>query len=128
MSSPKILVVDDDATHLVCAKELLEAEGYEVRVHSTAFGATEKVLRYEPDLILVDVNMPALSGEGLVTVLQGRERTRGVRVLLYSSNDEQALREAAERLGIAGYVPKGDPGQLRRKVAAVLRTGGVAVR
>jgi CheY-like chemotaxis protein len=128
VSTPKILVVDDDATHLVCAKELLEAEGYEVRVHGTAFGATEKVLRYEPDLVLVDVNMPALSGEGLVTVLQGRERTRGVRVLLYSSNDEQALREAAERLGIAGYVPKGDPAQLRRKVAAVLRTGTVTVR
>jgi CheY-like chemotaxis protein len=120
MSPPKILVVDDDDTHLVCTKELLEAEGYEVHVHATAFGATEKVMRHAPDLVLVDMNMPALSGEGLVTVLRGRERTRGVRVLLYSSNDEQALRDAARRLEIEGYVPKGDPEQLRRKVAAVL--------
>jgi len=121
MSARKILVVDDDHTHLICTKELLEDEGYEVHVHATAFGATEKVLVHQPDLVLVDVNMPALSGEGLVTVLRSREQTRGVRVFLYSSNDEHALRTAAARLGIDGYVCKGDPDELRRKVAGALR-------
>jgi CheY-like chemotaxis protein len=121
MSGPKILVVDDDPTHLFCTKELLEAEGYDVLVHQGAFGATEKVLRESPDLLLVDVNMPALSGEGLVSVLRTRERTRGVPVLLHSSNDEQALRDGARRLGVEGYVPKGDIEQLRRKVAATVK-------
>lgn len=120
-TAPRILIIDDDATHLLLTRELLEAEGYDVQVHQTAFGATEKVIQHAPDLVLVDVNMPALSGEGLVGVLRRRERTRDVRVFLHSSNDEHALREAAERLGIAGYVPKGDPELLRRRVAEALR-------
>lgn len=120
MTRAKILVIDDDSTHLLCAKELLEAEGYDVRVHRTAFGATEQVMQQAPDLVLIDVNMPALSGEGLLAVLRGREQTRRVPVLLYSSNDEHALAAAAARLGTRGWVAKGDPEQLRRRVADAL--------
>jgi CheY-like chemotaxis protein len=120
MTAPRILIVDDDPTHLACARELLEAEGYEVEVHLTAFGATEKLIRGRPDLVLVDVNMPALSGEALVSILRRRVHAGGVKVLLYSSNDEDTLREAARRLDIDGWVSKGDPAELRRKVARAL--------
>jgi CheY-like chemotaxis protein len=120
MTSFRILVVDDDDTHLACARELLEAEGYRVDVHLTAFGATEKMIRTRPDLVLIDMNMPALSGEGLVSILRKRVHAPGVRVFLYSANDEDSLRRAAARLGIDGYVCKGDPDELRRKVRAAL--------
>jgi CheY-like chemotaxis protein len=120
MAAARILIVDDDPTHLACARELLEAEGYEVEVHQTAFGATEKLIRSRPDLVLIDVNMPALSGEALATILRRRVHAAGVRVLLYSSNDEDALRRSAARLEIDGYVCKGDPAELRRKVSRAL--------
>lgn len=117
----KILIVDDDELHLTCAREILEAEGYEVEVHRTAFGATEQVIRGRPDLVLVDVNMPALSGEALMAILRRRIHAPGVRLFLYSSNDEEALRRSAALLGIDGYVCKGDPDELRRKVWRALR-------
>ena len=120
MDAARILIVDDDPTHLACARELLEAEGYEVEVHLTAFGATEKLIRSRPDLVLIDMNMPALSGEGLVSILRRRVHAAGVRVFLYSSNDEDALREAARRLDIDGWISKGDPAELRRKVGRAL--------
>jgi len=66
------------------------------------------------------VNMPALSGEGLIGVLRSRPQTKDARVLLYSSNDEDSLRRAAVRLGIEGYIAKGDPDELRRTVGRVL--------
>ena len=122
MSAPRILIVDDDETHLTCARELLEAEGYQVDVHKTAFGATERLIRCRPDLVLVDMNMPALSGEALIGILRKRVHAAGVRVLLYSSNDEDALRRTANRLGIDGYVCKGDPEELRHKVGRALAT------
>ena len=131
MTTPRILIIDDDETHLTCARELLEAEGYEVDVHQTAFGATERLIRFRPDLLLVDMNMPALSGEGLIGIMRKRAHAAGVRVLLYSSNDEDALRKAARRLEIDGYVCKGDPDELRRKVGralAPLRGPGPRVR
>jgi len=118
----KILVVDDEPTHLFCAKEILEAEGYEVVLHPRAFGATEKVMTENPDLVLLDVNMPALSGETLVMLLRGRKQTSGARVLLYSSNEEDALRRSALRLGLGadGFVAKGDPQMLREAVGRAL--------
>jgi CheY-like chemotaxis protein len=120
VSAPRILIVDDDETHLACAREILEAQGYEVEVHQTAFGATDRLIRWRPDLVLVDMNMPALSGEGLIRILRSRVHAAGVQVFLYSSNDEDVLRKAAARLEIEGYVCKGDPEELRRKVGRAL--------
>jgi CheY-like chemotaxis protein len=120
MSPKRILVVDDDRIHLVTAQELLEDDGYEVLTHVTGFGATEKVMVTRPDLVLLDVNMPALSGEGLLPLLKGREQTRDTKVVLYSSNDESTLRRAASRLGAAGWVCKGDVAGLRRTVARLV--------
>jgi CheY-like chemotaxis protein len=82
----KILVVDDDPTHLLCARDILEAHGYEVILHPRAFGATEKVMSEAPDLVLLDTNVPALSGEALAVLLRAREQTRATRVLLHSSS------------------------------------------
>jgi CheY-like chemotaxis protein len=66
--------------------------------------------------------MPALSGETLVMLLRGREQTSGARVLLYSSNEEDALRRSALRLGLGadGFVAKGDPQMLREAVGRAL--------
>jgi CheY-like chemotaxis protein len=122
MKRKKILVIDDDPVHLVLTKDLLEEEGHEVLVHGTPFGATQKILVTGPDLVLLDVNMPALSGEGLASLLRRHPRTHGTRILLHSSNDEEALRAAVERLGLTGYVCKGDPVSLRRSVARVLES------
>lgn len=120
MSPKKILVVDDDPIHLACARDLLEAAGYQAVLHRGAFGATEAVMDHRPDLVLLDVNMPALPGTMLVPVLRGRESTRDVPILLYSSNDEAALRRDAQRLALDGWIAKGDPAELRRKVAEAL--------
>lgn len=120
MTKKRILVVDDDETHLTLARELLRFEGYDVAIHRTAFGATDRILRERPDLLLLDVNMPGLSGEGLVSVLRTRDDTRNTTILLYSSNDEDTLRRAAARLGVAGFVCKGDVRDLYRKVDAAL--------
>jgi CheY-like chemotaxis protein len=116
----KVLVVDDDPMQLNLTRELLEAEGYDVHIHTMGFGATEKVFQERPDVVLLDVNMPALSGEGLVSVLRGRGLLAATKVLLYSSNDEDWLRRAVERLGVSGYVCKGDAGDLRRKLSRAL--------
>ena len=120
MTRKRVLVVDDDRLHLETTRELLEDEGYEVAVQAGPFGATERIMSTRPDVVLLDVNMPALSGEALLPILKGREQTRGTPVILYSSNDEELLRAAARRLGAAGWVCKGDLHALRRTLARVL--------
>lgn len=116
----KILIIDDDPAHLDSARGILEGEGYEVFTQSQPFGSTNAVIRLQPDLVLLDVNMPALSGDRLAEVLRANSLTRNVLVVLHSSNDEDHLRTTARRLGLDGYICKGSPAALRAKVAALL--------
>lgn len=120
MNRQRILIVDDDLTHLLSTKGILEAEGYEVFTHEQGFGSTNLIAQLQPDLVLLDVNMPGLSGERLAEVYRANSRTRAARVMLYSSNDEDALRDASRRLQLDGYICKGNPATLRLRVAAIL--------
>jgi CheY-like chemotaxis protein len=90
------------------------------------FGSTNAVIRLQPDLVLLDVNMPALSGDRLAEVLRANAYTRNVMVVLHSSNDEDHLRTTARRLGLDGYICKGSPATLRTKVAGLIAGAGDA--
>lgn len=116
----RILIIDDDEKHLFTTRELLENEGYEVFIHSLGFGATNIIKNLRPDLILLDVNMPGLSGERLTSLLKANRYTRDIPVVFYSSNDETSLRQAVAESGIEGYICKGDIFNLRNQVAFYL--------
>lgn len=116
----KVLIIDDDPTHLTIAEEILKADGHEVLVNRHGFGSTLKVLKERPDVVLLDVNMPGLSGEAVASLLQRCQTERKMSILLYSSNDEESLRKTARGLGIDGYVMKGDPVALRVAVRRAL--------
>jgi CheY-like chemotaxis protein len=116
----KILVVDDDPTHLFLAQELLENDGHTVLTNVGGFGVTNKVIKERPDVVLLDVNMPGLSGETVAGLLERVSSERPMAVLIHSSNDEEVLRATSARLGTDGFVAKGDPAALRAAVRAAL--------
>jgi len=115
-----IMIIDDDIKHLLTAKDILEDMGYEVRIHHFAFGATNAVREAKPDLVLLDMNMPALSGERLSKLLLSNGKTKEIPIVFYSSNDEDSLRKAVVEYGVKGYIAKGDVFELRKKVASYL--------
>ncbi len=80
----KILVVEDhpDTQSLLC--DLLELEGYEVRCSAEAHGVLGLARRMRPDLILLDVKLPGLSGFDLLTLLDRDRQVRDVPVLFCS--------------------------------------------
>ncbi len=112
----KVMIIDDNEEVLQVTRELLENEGYDVVTHRNALGATSAIRANRPDLVLLDINMPALSGEGLAPIIRANAHTCGVPVLFYSSNDENSLLESATRFGVAGYICKGNIPELRNKV------------
>jgi PleD family two-component response regulator len=121
--SKKILIIDDDNSHLQAAKGILESEGYMVSTHNQAFGSTQIARQLKPDLILLDMNMPGLSGDKLAQVIGRNLNSVNVPILFYSSNDEDSLRKAVVQYrfyGVKDYICKGDPYDLRRKVANCL--------
>jgi two-component system OmpR family response regulator len=111
-----ILVVDDDELHLELARVLLEDDRVEVLTHHNGYGVPERVKALQPDLVLVDINMPGLSGDRLARLLRDSDDTNHVPIVFYSSNDEDSLREIVSTCDVRGYICKGNPAELRSKV------------
>lgn len=118
----RILLIDDDERLLLTTSTLLEYEGYEVLTHKSAFGATTAIIASKPDLVLLDVNMPGLSGEGLADVIRANKNAAHVKLVFFSSNDEQDLRRAVSEHHADGYICKGDLFSLRERIAALLNS------
>jgi CheY-like chemotaxis protein len=106
MNKGTVLVVDDDPITLEVARERLEGAGYQVHVRDQALGTTEFIAKNRPDIVLMDVMMPGLSGDKLAELLQRQDRTRQVPVILHSSKESADLDEMVERAGILGAITK----------------------
>jgi CheY-like chemotaxis protein len=116
-----IVIIDDDLVILDTARRLLERDGLRVAVYSEGFNATNFAARQHPDLILMDVNMPFLSGDNLAEIFKRHDELSGVPLVLFSSNEEGALRRMARELGVLGYVSKSDMGNgFSRRILAFL--------
>jgi DNA-binding response OmpR family regulator len=102
----KVLIVDDEPTSLQLYGALLRDEGHEVLERDKSLGTTPMILSERPDLVLVDVSMPGLSGDELVRMVKGNPRAAGVSVVLFSSRDAGELEALARRCGAAGYLVK----------------------
>lgn len=108
----RVLVVDDDAVFLSLIERALRSQGMEVTITSTSLGVTNLVRRLDPNVVLLDVNLPALSGDAVLTVAR-RSAPAHTRFVLYSSSDEEVLRALAQRVGADGYITKStDPFKL----------------
>jgi len=60
----RILVVDDDESHLTLASELLQDGAFEVHTRQSGFGILEAMSKFQPHLVLLDMMMPGLPGTG----------------------------------------------------------------
>ncbi|HUL00287.1 MAG TPA: response regulator [Nitrospirota bacterium] len=119
-SKKKIMVIDDDEIHLEIAKELIEDDVFEVITHHNGFGVLDRVRSLQPDLVLIDINMPGLPGDRLALLLHANDDTRHVPIVFYSSNDENSLREIVSSCDVQGYICKGDLVNLRKRVRQYL--------
>lgn len=103
--SPKILVVDDSDLCRELTRMMLEEYGYEVVTLATGFGFSNTLGREKPDLVLLDVSMPALSGTSLVEVTKSQKAHR-CPMVLFSDRPVAELSVLAQKCGAAGFIPK----------------------
>src|SRR5688572_19762941 len=101
-----VLIVDDDPLVLEVARERLAAVGYEVHTREEALGTSQWVSTHHPDFVLLDINMPALSGTELAMLIRRRESTRATGIILHSSMPEEELQSLMVSTGAIGVVHK----------------------
>jgi CheY-like chemotaxis protein len=121
MAREKILIVDDSEIVRDTARLTLERAGYTVITADTPIGVSSLVRKESPDLLMVDVSMPALTGDRLVRLLRDKLGKPTIRIVLFSNRPEAELRHLLTTSGADGFIRKtGDESQLVRDVERIL--------
>jgi DNA-binding response OmpR family regulator len=120
----KVLVVDDDQAVRVLLTRYLEMEGYSVEQVADGGAALAAIAASNPDLVLLDLMLPAQDGLDILTRLR---RNSDVPVILLTARGSEADRILGLKLGADDYVVKPfSPGELTARIDSVLRRSRTA--
>jgi CheY-like chemotaxis protein len=106
LGAERILVVDDNPTNLKLLRALLEDEGYDVSIASNAETALEVLHRLAPQLILMDLQLPGVSGVELTRQLKTNPATREIDIIGLTASPLKADEESMRAAGCDGYMTK----------------------
>ena len=120
---PRVLVVEDEQDIAGLIKHALERSGDgQVEIVGSGDAALRAVTEHTPDLVILDLNLPVLSGTEVCRILRGRPGTANVPIIMLTARTAEADRVTGLDLGADDYVTK--PFSLRElaaRVRAVLR-------
>jgi DNA-binding response OmpR family regulator len=105
----KILLVDDESFTLNATATVLRNAGHEVHLCEQWACVASTVRTHQPDLVLLDYNMPALTGDKICQILKRNVMNSAMQVYLYSSEPERSLIAIADECGADGYIRKDVP-------------------
>ncbi len=100
-----LLVEDDDALANVYAVRL-KAEGFDVQRVSDGEDALAVAVRFRPDLVLLDVMMPKVSGFDVLDILRNTPETANLKIIMLTALSQENDKKRAQSLGVDDYLVK----------------------
>ena len=119
MTKKKILIIDDSKMILNDLSKKLEEAGYETITSEKTLGASQIVLDKEPDLIILDIKVPSLSGTELLKVFDSIPKLPPI--LIFSELDNAELEQICKETKATSYLQKSDKEKLLAKVSELLK-------
>ena len=106
MDRPRLLLADDSATIRKVVELTFADEGIDVIAVGDSASAMEEFVRTQPNIVLVDINLPGTSGYQICEMIKQDEATASIPVLLLVGSFEPFDQDEAERVGADGYLLK----------------------
>lgn len=102
----RILLVEDDDSLASVYVTRLEAEGFDVRRVADGEEALANARTYKPDLVVLDVMMPKVSGFDVLDILRNTPETANLKVIMLTALSQESDQERAKSLGADDYLVK----------------------
>jgi DNA-binding response OmpR family regulator len=102
----RILLVEDDDALANVYQVRLQAEGFEVRRVANGEDALANALSFKPDLVLLDVMMPKVSGFDVLDILRNTPETANLKIVMLTALSQQSDQDRAASLGVDDYLVK----------------------
>lgn len=107
-SACKVLVVDDSDVIRESCRAVLESAGYDVTVTDNPISVPFLLWKVKPQLVLLDVQMPGVTGDRLMEIVLDGKADLDCKVCLFSSEPEDDLKGICRRLPLSGYYRKNE--------------------
>jgi two-component system phosphate regulon response regulator PhoB len=121
----RVLIVDDEPDVLLLCRLNLQQRGHEVLEAAVGSRALELARDRHPDVIVLDLMLPGMTGYEVLETLKQDEQTSGIQVLVLTAKSLRADRERSRGLGATGFLTKPFlPSELCELVESLLSTGG----
>jgi two-component system cell cycle response regulator DivK len=113
----RILIVEDNELNMKLLNDVLEAYGYDIVKTGSGAAVLDLARRHRPDLVLMDIQLPDISGLYAVRQLKGDPQTRGIPVIAVTAFAMAGDERKALDSGCDGYIAK--PIMLREFLATI---------
>jgi DNA-binding response OmpR family regulator len=104
MMSKGVLICDDDEGILEVTRIILQSKGFQVETLSNSEMIYQKIDEFKPDLILLDLWMPVLSGEEITRTLKSDKNYSQIPIIIFSANKD--TKKVAQEIGADDYLSK----------------------
>jgi two-component system cell cycle response regulator DivK len=106
LAKPHILYIEDNADNRMLVKRVLEAEGYTLIAAPDAHEGLRLAITEQPDLILMDINLPEVDGYTITARIKSTPGLESVKVIALTANVMKGDREKTLAAGCDGYIQK----------------------
>jgi len=120
----KVLIIEDETAYQKILKDAFVKEGFEVLLASEANRGTTEVVKYHPDIILLDIMLPGgMNGFDFLEQLKAKENTKSIPVIIITNLDSEE--KVAKEIGASFYFIKSGTTitQIVEKVKELLKGG-----
>jgi DNA-binding response OmpR family regulator len=105
---PKIAIIEDDAAISQMYRFKFEADGFEVETAENGVLGLELVESMKPDIILLDLMMPEMSGDEMLAKLRATDWGKDIKVVILTNKGEQEIPATVKELGVSAVILKAD--------------------
>lgn len=105
---PKIAIIEDDQAISQMYRFKFEAEGFTVETAENGKLGLELVLSLQPDIILLDLMMPEMTGDAMLALLRQDPWGKDVKVIVLTNMGEQEVPDGVRELGVSDVILKAD--------------------
>lgn len=115
----KVAIIEDDQAIAQMYRFKFEADGYEVETADNGQLGLELIENMKPDIVLLDLMMPVMSGEEMLAALRAKPWGKTIRVVVLTNRGEQEIPPQVKQLGVSAVILKAD--MTPRQVAELVK-------
>jgi DNA-binding response OmpR family regulator len=104
----KIAIIEDDPVINQMYRMKFEADGFEVQIADNGKRGVSLVENFQPDLILLDLQMPSMNGAEALTSIRAHDWGKEIPVIILTNLGEEEAPKSLRSLGIHSYIVKAD--------------------